>query len=322
MLGMGNRNRSDGHDEQTRSGSLNLGKRQAVRFGLPVSFGLLAALLAAVVFVAIASAAPITALDDAGADDEPGQKDLSYLVLDYAPGGANDIVVKWGWDDTAWSGNNTGDACTLFDTDGDGFANYSLCITVDEAGAYEATRLYTCVADSKSDRCGGPALVPSVAVASTGTASVQETDPFGTSGRSDNDCSDGGVTGCLIDDTVAELGVELSDFGGANAKLINVCSYPSQEPNSDPSDCIFTPNNGFLTIRKVDTKSGDTTTFNFTTNPAAQDGTAAFSVNGSGDAATIKSYRPTTSLTVIPRRDRSRCLPARSSRAVPTFRTS
>ena len=38
-------------------------------------------------------------------------------------------------------------------------------------------------------------------------------------------------------------------FGNpADVTLLNVCSYPSGEPNSDPSDCVFQPNNGFLTI--------------------------------------------------------------------------
>ena len=38
--------------------------------------------------------------------------------------------MKWGWDDTATTGNNTLDGCALFDTDGDGFANYSFCVIV------------------------------------------------------------------------------------------------------------------------------------------------------------------------------------------------
>jgi hypothetical protein len=75
-------------------------------------------------------AAPLMAVDDQGADDEPGQKDLNFLTVDYAPGPANTIAVTWGWDDTSTSGNNTRDACTLFDTDGDGFANYSFCVIV------------------------------------------------------------------------------------------------------------------------------------------------------------------------------------------------
>src|SRR5439155_1422629 len=28
---------------------------------------------------------------------------------------------------------------------------------------------------------------------------------------------------------------------GATGELIDVCSYPSQQPNSDPSDCVLTP---------------------------------------------------------------------------------
>jgi hypothetical protein len=79
-------------------------------------------------------------VDDGGADDEPGQKDLNFLSVDYA--GSPDLAVVWGWDDIKWSGQNTGDACALFDTDADGHANFSLCITVDQSGNYQSTRLY------------------------------------------------------------------------------------------------------------------------------------------------------------------------------------
>jgi hypothetical protein len=74
-------------------------------------------------FAPRASAAPITAVDDAGPDDEPGQKDLNFLTVDYGLPGATSIDLNWGWDDTATSGNNTRDACALYDTDGDGIAN-------------------------------------------------------------------------------------------------------------------------------------------------------------------------------------------------------
>ena len=50
--------------------------------------------------------------------------------MDYGLPGATQINVKWGWDDTATSGANTRDGCSLFDTDGDGFANYAFCVTV------------------------------------------------------------------------------------------------------------------------------------------------------------------------------------------------
>jgi hypothetical protein len=54
--------------------------------------------------------------DDGGADDYPGQKDLSFFTCDFA-GLPNTLAIGWGWDDTAWSGNNTGDACALIDVD-------------------------------------------------------------------------------------------------------------------------------------------------------------------------------------------------------------
>ena len=115
------------------------------------------------------AAGTVVAVDDAGADDEPGQKDLNWLSIDYGAPGATALTVKWGWDDTATSGANTRDAGSLFDTDGDGFANYSLYVTVATDGSY-TTQLYSCAADSRTDRCAGPALVGTFA--STATVAI------------------------------------------------------------------------------------------------------------------------------------------------------
>jgi hypothetical protein len=234
-------------------------------------------------------AAPVFVVDDAGADDEPGQKDLNFLTIDYTPS-TPDIAVTWGWDDTQWSGNNTGDACTLFDTDSDGFANYSLCITVNQNGTYDTTRLYSCTADNRTDRCSGPTQITTFL--STGSASIQAIDPFGTSGRANNDCSSAVAGACLTEDTVAALTVKLSDFGGSAAKLINVCSYPSQEPNSDPSDCVIAPNAGFLTIIKV-ASPDDGTAFTFNASAPSASGDSSWTINGSGSVQLI-SYAPGT----------------------------
>jgi hypothetical protein len=35
--------------------------------------------------------------------------------------------------------------------------------------------------------------------------------------------------------------IVLADVGATTAKLLNTCSYPSSEPNSDPSDCVLVP---------------------------------------------------------------------------------
>ena len=42
------------------------------------------------------AAGTVVAVDDAGADDEPGQKDLNWLSIDYGAPGATSLTVKWG----------------------------------------------------------------------------------------------------------------------------------------------------------------------------------------------------------------------------------
>ena len=74
------------------------------------------------------AAAQVCTNDQQGPDDEPGQKDLNqFCNLGPCVGGNS---YSWNFDDTNWTGTNTGDACALFDTDGDGNANRAVCVTV------------------------------------------------------------------------------------------------------------------------------------------------------------------------------------------------
>src|SRR5262245_22192263 len=89
---------------------------------------------AAVFCISLLTATPAFAVancvnDLQGADDEPGQKDLSKFCSEPASGGF-ELTATWSFDDLAWTGSNTGDSCGLFDTDGDGNANFALCVTV------------------------------------------------------------------------------------------------------------------------------------------------------------------------------------------------
>jgi prealbumin domain-containing protein len=175
--------------------------------------------------------------DVQGANDQPGQKDLTahatYLTL-------NDLYVGWKWDDTGLSGTNTGDGCALFDTDGDGKVNGALCVTISGAAAtWQSTRVYTC-GDTKNDRCtsGG---IQVMTITSKCSVTDHATATFG-SGT----------------DTQATCKVGLADFQGtvANTTMLNTCSYPSQQPNSAPNDCVLIPGvlpNGAIEI----TKTGD-----------------------------------------------------------------
>src|SRR5688572_11633180 len=58
----------------------------------------------------IASAAPVTQLDEQGPDDVTGsnaQRDLNQHTVDFA-NAPTSIAVGWQWDETGFTGSNTG----------------------------------------------------------------------------------------------------------------------------------------------------------------------------------------------------------------------
>ena len=125
----------------------------------PRWFALLAiVMLGTVALATSALAAPSFTFitDEQGANDEPGQKDLTAdsAAFDLVTG---DFYTAWKWDDTAWSGSNTGDACSLFDTDADGNANFAVCLTIAKPAIETSTRVYSCD-DTRPDRCTGSVL--------------------------------------------------------------------------------------------------------------------------------------------------------------------
>jgi uncharacterized repeat protein (TIGR01451 family) len=190
--------------------------------------------------------------DAQGADDQPGQKDLTQMCVKSA--NSTDLGISWNWDDTSFSGNNTGDACSLYDTNGDGLADYSLCVGVNGSplASWVYTTLYSC-GNGSSEKCTQP-IAQISNPNSTCTASVGAgiTTPFN-SGQ----------------DTIANCDVKLSDIGSGSGSLLDVCSFPSGSPNSDPSDCIIAstaPQTGTLDVVKVLSPSTNSGLFNLQIN--------------------------------------------------------
>ena len=191
--------------------------------------------------------------DVQGANDQPGQKDLTQFCAELGDFFPFDLHTLWNWDLVSLPGGNTGDACTLYDTDADGNANIAVCVTIGgNPASLKAVRLFTC-GDTRPDRCTGSsqlavnrcggsgavcssgsdctspdARIPDPTVANTNCMVTQEnTDPF--------------VSGDAFPaDTEALCWVDLDDFGvtPGSTLLIDACSYPSESVNSDPSDCI------------------------------------------------------------------------------------
>ena len=173
--------------------------------------------------------------DTGGADDAVGQKDLSQFCVNTSAS-CTGTVFTWQWDDTAWTGTNSGDACALYDTDGNNRADLALCVSVTGQPAGQAVgspRFYSCN-NSKQFNCAGAALI-----SAPGTSCIVNdlvADPFAALSRMSNKCAG---TSCLTKDTQARCCVGTASLP-AGSTLIDVCSYPSQSPNSDPSECVKT----------------------------------------------------------------------------------
>jgi hypothetical protein len=205
--------------------------------------GLGTAGLASGVAAHLSDAIPTTAYvgDVLGANDEPGQKDLTAQASAFHDGS---FYSAWKWDDTSWSGKNSGDGCNLFSSDGDEFANYAVCATIGGKTVTLGTiTVYSCN-NAWEQRCGNPVLLGTFSTTASTYCLLTASAP------GEFDTADTQIV-CNITAISLALDPDVTDLAGSN--LINTCSYPSREPNSDPSDCIFeaTP----LTTVVLDTAS-------------------------------------------------------------------
>jgi len=212
--------------------------------------------------------------DDAGPNDQPAQVDLN--CFNRADNLTGKLGVQWSWDDiNSWGGTGqTGDACALIDTDNDGNANVAICARISnnpdgsvyQVGGAGAVDVYICN-DNKIDRCGKQVAV--VTGANKGTTSCTIT--------TGPDQLAGGEDGA---DVIATCSIDLSMQGltGTTSRdLLNVCSFPSGEPNSNPFDCVVTPGVGFIQIVKA-TDVTTTKYFGFTMAGASTNGTSKYAV--------------------------------------------
>jgi hypothetical protein len=162
-----------------------------------------------------------------GCDDEPGQRDSKYACIasnhaSVQP--ADTIYLRFDFDETGFTGANTGDGCWLLDTDGDLFVNKALCFTLGNNPATlepAAVVLYDCN-NSADDRCAGSVAIP----AATPQCLLDVDAPDATI------CNNG-------PDAAVECSLPLTDAGWSGGTvLLGACTFPSAVPNSAPSDCV------------------------------------------------------------------------------------
>ena len=174
--------------------------------------------------------------DVQGPNDEPGQKDLNMYCAKLGPT-SNSSFFYWSWDEINWSGKNTGDACILLDSNANGLVDLAICLSVHNNGEFMNMRLFRCEGDQATDRCFGSVELTPPADGFLTHCCVESNsavDPF-------YDAQSSKKTGDNYPlDTLARCQVFLQDFAAPNIAFVDVCSYPSLQPNSDPSDCILT----------------------------------------------------------------------------------
>src|SRR6478736_1513739 len=171
--------------------------------------------------------------------DQGGPNDVNSSQVDLTQFGRdnsdpNRFKLLWSWDATDdWTGTGaTGDACALFDGDGDGRVNFAVCASIQNPGGNPNAVMqvvgspyaYTCN-NARLDRCGQPA-------------------PFSIVNPDQN----------WPNDSTIAINIAKSILP-ANAVLVNVCTYPSagNGGNNNPFDCIIDPGDGLLVIKKVTT---------------------------------------------------------------------
>jgi hypothetical protein len=208
--------------------------------------------------------------DALGPNDVPGQKDLTQQGTNNSDEANGNLWVMWAWDDTSVSGNNTLDACTLFDTDADGNANLALCLTLARSGnslAIKTTTLYTC-GDARNDRCSS----------TIATTALQGS-------FCEIELSQAAPTGFDSPDTQAFCDVKVTALNlSSTTNLLNTCSYPSSQPNSDPSDCVLVP--GAVNSSTSTTPSSSfsvTLNDSATVTPSSATGTVTFNLYAPSD---------------------------------------
>lgn len=206
---------------------------------------------ALLVLAATPASATRCVVDVDGANDDPGQKDVTQFCTGRGTGEPFEVHASAGLDLTGIDGSNTADLCLLFDSNSDGNINVALCTTLsNDPAVLTDVRLLTC-GDARSDKCSS-------------AVKINTCSGSGKSCLGDADCGQGSAcsatfqTACTASqvasdpfpagdaspwDTVVDCAIDLDDFGSAGqyARLINMGAYSSASLNSDMSDAVLPP---------------------------------------------------------------------------------
>ena len=169
-----------------------------------------------------------------GCDDINGQNDIVLSGAAYSDPFLYLLLV---FDEVGLSGQNTADACWLFDDNGNGLADAAICFslgnnpfTLDGADVF----FYTCN-DSAPNGCGSPTVQVQTSLSCMVASNVPELMGYECGNPNDS------AVECGMDVTQ-----ELAWLGGL--LVLGSCSYPSASLPSSPSDCTFEIANNLIVV--------------------------------------------------------------------------
>lgn len=182
---------------------------------------------------AYAQTSDVFVSDNNGADDEQEQSDLTGVSVNCSAPGSGTLDLSVLLDPVSNSGGNSSDISILFDTDGDGNANYSYVVTLgNDPFQILNIQLQQGRNDSQVTKIAGNTTIVSPTT-SSGSLSIA-TNPF-----------NGGQ------DTSVDLNLDLQAIAThagiplGSVEFINITTIPSSSATSDPKDILLSTTQAF-----------------------------------------------------------------------------
>ena len=182
---------------------------------------------------ALAQSVTVGSSDVDGPDDEQAQSDLTSFELTCPATGATDLPLSVQLDPVANSGGNSSDISILFDTDGDGNANYSYVVTLgNDPFSVIDIQLQQGRNDSSLIKISGNKT--DLPIGTTTSSTSIGINPFNGD-----------------DDTLVSLNLDLSAIATHagisvdDIQFVNITTIPSSSATSDPKDILLATTQAF-----------------------------------------------------------------------------
>ncbi len=210
-----------------------------------------------------AQSVTVGASDVDGPDDEQAQSDLTSFQVTCPASGSSSLPLQVQLDPVANSGGNSSDISILFDTDGDGNANYSYVLTLGN-DPFSVINIQLQMGRNDTSQIKISGNKTDVPIGTTTSSTSIGTNPFNGD-----------------DDTLVDLNLDLSAIANHagvsvdDVQFVNITTIPSSSATSDPKDVLLAQGQAFTSDDTgatdvdsnivIDTSANDSTKIDWST---------------------------------------------------------